>query len=77
MNEIRGLESSSSLRYARIRPSIGIGIAAWIVYSVLASLIQVHTGIPYADWFKSADDAWHTAVIPLSLGGLVWVLFTL
>jgi hypothetical protein len=46
------------------------------VYSGLAGVIQLQTGIPYADWFKSADHAWHTAVIPLTLGGLVLLLFT-
>ncbi|MCX5930461.1 MAG: CPBP family intramembrane metalloprotease [Cyanobacteria bacterium] len=61
----------------RIRPSIAVGIVAWIVYSGLAAILQFKTGIPYTDWFKTADNAVHTAVIPLTLGGLLLLAFTL
>ena len=60
----------------RVRPTIRLGIALWIAYSVLAGVLQVRTGIPYTDWFKTASHALHTAVIPLTLGGLLLLAFT-
>lgn len=77
MKESRGLESAPSIRSARVRPSIALGIAAWIVYSGFGFILQFQTGIPYPEWFKTADNAVHTAVIPLTLGGLLLLAFTL
>ena len=63
-------------RGPRVRPTIRLGIALWLAYSALAGVLQVRTGIPYTDWFKTASHALHTAVIPLTLGGLLLLAFT-
>jgi membrane protease YdiL (CAAX protease family) len=64
-------------RGPRVRPTIRLGIALWLAYSALAGVLQVRTRIPYTDWFKTASNAWHTAVIPLTLGGLLLLAFAL
>ncbi|PZV00733.1 MAG: hypothetical protein DCF23_14100 [Cyanobium sp.] len=71
-----GLESASTSCRARIRPSLTIGISGWVMYSGLAGVLQFQTGIPYPQWFKTADNAVQTAVIPLALAGLVLLALT-
>jgi membrane protease YdiL (CAAX protease family) len=71
------MKNSQRIRGVRIRPTITVGIAAWIAYSGFAFTLQLQTGIPYTEWFKTADNAVHTAVIPLTLGGLLLLAFTL
>lgn len=71
------MKNSQLIRDLRIRPSIAVGIAAWIVYSGFAAILQFQTGIPYSEWFKTADNAVQTAVIPLTLGSLLLLVFTL
>ena len=60
-----------------IMPSVAVGIGMWILYSALAFGIQWSSGIPYPDWFKTADNAWRTAVIPLAAGSLLLLAFAL
>lgn len=59
-----------------VRPTIRLGIALWLAYSALAGVLQFRTGIPYTDWFKTAGNAFATAVVPLSLGGLALLAFS-
>ena len=58
-----------------IMPSVAVGIGMWILYSALAFGIQWSSGIPYPDWFRTADNAWRTAVIPLAAGSLLLLAF--
>lgn len=68
--------AAEGVRGPRVRPTIRLGIALWIAYSALAGVLQFRTGIPYTDWFKTAGNAFATAVVPLSLGGLALLAFT-
>jgi membrane protease YdiL (CAAX protease family) len=61
----------------RVRPTIRLGIAIWLTYSTLAGALQFRSGIPYTEWFSTAGNAFQTAVVPLSLGGLALLAFTL
>lgn len=61
----------------RITPSVAVGIGVWILYSALGYSIQWSSGIPYPDWFKTADNAWRTAIIPLGAGSVVLIAFVL
>jgi membrane protease YdiL (CAAX protease family) len=60
----------------RLHPTIRLGVALWLAYSVLAGVLQFRTGISYTDWFRTAGNAFQTAVVPLSLGGLALLAFT-
>lgn len=61
----------------RIMPSVAVGIGLWMLYSALGFGIQWRSGIPYTDWFKTAENAWRTAVIPLAVGSAVLLVFVL
>ncbi|WP_216907705.1 CPBP family intramembrane glutamic endopeptidase [Synechococcus sp. CCY 0621] len=67
---------TEGVRGPRVRPTIRLGIALWLAYSALAGVLQFRTGIPYTDWFKTAGNAFATAVVPLSLGGLALLAFS-
>ncbi|MCP9785776.1 CPBP family intramembrane glutamic endopeptidase [Cyanobium sp. N5-Cardenillas] len=68
--------ASEASRGPRVRPTIRLGIALWLAYSALAGVLQFRTGLPYTDWFKTAGNAFATAVVPLSLGGLALLAFS-
>lgn len=59
--------TSSSPR-AVLRPGIVAGIGIWMVYWLLTISIQLSSGIPYQDWFKTAANAWRTGVLSLAVG---------
>ncbi|MCP9798360.1 CPBP family intramembrane glutamic endopeptidase [Cyanobium sp. Lug-B] len=60
----------------RLRPTMRLGVALWLAYSLLAGVLQFRTGIPYTDWFKTAGNAFATAVVPLTVGGLALLAFS-
>lgn len=61
---------------SRIRPSIIASIGLWFAYTLVFYGLAALTGIPYADWFKTAGNALYTAVIPLAAGSALLVAFT-
>jgi membrane protease YdiL (CAAX protease family) len=69
--------ASVASRGPRVRPTIRLGIALWLAYNAFAGVLQFRAGIPYTDWFRTAINAFQTAVVPLGLGGLALLAFTL
>ena len=59
-----------------IQPTIAVGLGAWLLYFALTFAIQSSAGVAYADWFKTADNAWRTAVLSLAAGSLLLVIIT-
>ena len=60
-----------------IRPSVIVGIGAVLLYILVGFGLQIGSGIPYVDWFKSSQNAWRTAVIPLAAVSVLLLFFTL
>lgn len=52
----------------RFPPSVAAGVGVWWLYTLLTVAIQWSSGIPYADWFKTAAAAWRTGVLSLAAG---------
>lgn len=51
-----------------MRVGIGIALLAWLLYTVATYAIQATSGVPYAEWFATAANAWRTGVLSLVAG---------
>lgn len=60
---------------SRIRPSFAVAVGVWIAYTVVAVGVQASSGIAYADWFKTAANAWRTGVLSLAAGSVLLAAF--
>jgi len=67
----------SSKRAPLFRPSLLAALIVWAVYEVVFYGLAALPGIPYADWFATADNGLRTAVIPLAVGGALLLAFAL
>ena len=63
-----------SSRY-RIKPAPLVGVVMVVVYIVVVFGLQLGTGIPYADWTRTAANGVRAAVIPLAVGSLLLIVF--
>lgn len=59
----------------RIRPSAGVAIGVFIVYTVVFISIPLVAGVEYADWFDTAENAAKTAIAGLAAGIVVVLAF--
>jgi hypothetical protein len=50
------------------RPSVAAAVTAVMLYIAVVNGIQLSAGVPYAEWFKTAGNAWRMAVLPLAAG---------
>ena len=57
----------------RLAPSLAIGLAAWAAYTLLVSAVQASSGVPYAEWFRSAHNAWRVGALSLAAGSALLV----
>lgn len=64
-----------SLRPGRLPPSVAAGVLVWLAYTVVVNAVQASSGVPYADWFKTADHAWRVAVLSLAAGSVLLIIF--
>ncbi len=58
-----------------LRPTVAAALLAWLIYTLVVNAIQVSAGIPYADWFKTAANAWRIGVLSLAAGSGVLLVF--
>lgn len=56
-----------------LRPSVAAGLLAWLAYTVAVNAVQASSGVPYADWFKTAPNAWRVGVLSLAVGSLLLI----
>lgn len=56
------------------RPTIAVAVGLWILYTIVSVGLQASSGIPYADWFKTAANAWRTGVASLVAGSVMLVI---
>ena len=63
------------LANGRIEPSVGIAIGVSILYAVAFISIPVVSGIEYADWFDTAENAARTGIAGLLAGTAVLLAF--
>ena len=66
---------SASTRRRMLPPSVAGGLLAWLAYTVVVNALQASSGVPYADWFKTADHAWRVPVLSLAAGSVVLIAF--
>ena len=66
--------ADAETRY-RIRPSVGVGIAVAVVYTIILSTIQQLSGIQYDEFFDSAHNTWHGPVLSLAVGSVLLLAF--
>ncbi len=59
----------------RIRPAPVVGVVMVVLYIVVVFGIQLGSGIPYADWTSTAGNTLRAAVIPLTAGSILLILF--
>jgi membrane protease YdiL (CAAX protease family) len=57
-----------------LRPGPALGVAAWLAYTAVTIGVQASSGIPYAEWFKTAGNAWRTGVLSLACGSVLLVV---
>lgn len=60
---------------ARLRPSLWAAAAAFVAYVVVVNGIQFVSGVPYAEFFASADNALRSAVLSLAVGCVMLLAF--
>lgn len=63
----------------RLSPGLAPALAVWVLYSILTFVIQSSSGIPYAEWFRTAANTWRTGVLSLAAGSVLlvgWVALT-
>lgn len=60
---------------ARILPSVAAATVLWLAYSALTGAVQSSAGVPYADWFVNAANAWRVGVLSLLAGSVLLVGF--
>ena len=56
-------------------PTVAAAIVVWLVYTAVTIAVQASSGIPYADWFRTASNAWRTGVLSLVAGAMLLVAF--
>lgn len=61
------------LSTALTSPSVAMAVAVWLAYTALTVGIQLSAGIAYADWFKTAANAWRTGVLSLAAGAALLI----
>jgi len=59
----------------RVRPSVGVSIGVSIVYTVAFLSMPVVSGLEYADWFDTAENAARTGIAGLLAGTAVLLAF--
>jgi membrane protease YdiL (CAAX protease family) len=59
----------------RLGPSVAVGVAVWFAYSALTYAVQASAGVPYAEWFATAANAWRVGVLSLAVGTLLLIVF--
>jgi len=67
--------TSGPIATPRLLPSLGAAAAVFVVYVVLVNGIQMASGVPYAEFFRSADNAWKSANPSLAAGVLMLLAF--
>jgi hypothetical protein len=58
-----------------LRPSIGVALGAWLVYTLAVNAVQLSAGVPYPEWFTTAPNAWRVGVLSLMVGSALLMLF--
>ncbi len=64
-------------RSPRIQPSLSVAAGVFVVYVILVNGIQMASGVPYAEFFASAENAWKSANASLAAGVLMLLAFVL
>ena len=59
----------------RIEPSVTVAFVAVLAYTLVFITLAATSGIPYTEWFDTADNAVRTAVIPLAVGNVMLLAF--
>ena len=59
----------------RFSPSVAIGTLCLIAYIAVFYGIAQASGIDYGEWFANANNAIHSALIPLVAGSLLLIAF--
>lgn len=62
-------------RQPRIQPSIAVAVGLWLAYTVVVNAIQASAGVPYAEWFTTAHNAWRIGVLSLAAGAVLLAAF--
>ncbi|MBP7370773.1 MAG: CPBP family intramembrane metalloprotease [Arenimonas sp.] len=66
---------ASTNRHRLIAPSVALASIGLIVYIAIFYGIAYASGIPYGEWFTTAENAIHSALLPLLVGSLFLGLF--
>ena len=59
----------------RVAPSPWVAAVVFVAYVVLANGVQLASGVPYSEFFASAENAWRSAVLSLAVGGAMLLAF--
>lgn len=62
-------------RRPRVRPSVGLGVAIVVGYTIVLSTIQQISGVPYTEFFDSAQNTWRAPVLSLGIGAVLLLAF--
>jgi len=61
--------------HALVVPSVAAAVAVWAAYTVVTTAVQASAGVPYADWFNTAANAWRVGVLSLLAGAVLLIGF--
>ena len=69
------VESDPAATGRRIEPSIPVAVVAVLAYMAVVNTIQATSGIPYTEWFSTAENVVRTIVTPLAVGNVLLLAF--
>lgn len=59
----------------RVQPTVTLGVAVVVVYTVILSTLQQLAGVPYDEFFDSAANTWRAPVMSLAVGSSLLLAF--
>ncbi len=62
---------------ARIQPSLWVALGVFVAYVIVVNGIQFTSGVPYTEFFATAENAWKSAIASLAAGCLLLLAFAL